>query len=122
MQLEESNNTLRKDVENLSKEKTDLSQELRTQEEGNVFAFSPIDMQRRPRANSHFVLSEYEAQKEEISNSIRAQYEKSLANERTLKTQVNVLLFTGASCRRHALLSSSTSPYSFRPSTSWLRS
>ncbi|XP_011485318.1 rho-associated protein kinase 1 isoform X2 [Oryzias latipes] len=62
-QLEESNNTLRKDVENLSKEKTDLSQELRTQEE------------------------EYEAQKEEISNSIRAQYEKSLANERTLKTQ-----------------------------------
>uniref|UniRef100_A0A8C7YC50 Rho-associated protein kinase n=1 Tax=Oryzias sinensis TaxID=183150 RepID=A0A8C7YC50_9TELE len=61
--LEESNNTLSKDVENLSKEKTDLSQELRTQEE------------------------EYEAQKEEISNSIRAQYEKTLANERTLKTQ-----------------------------------
>uniref|UniRef100_A0A8C8DSR7 Rho-associated protein kinase 1 n=1 Tax=Oryzias sinensis TaxID=183150 RepID=A0A8C8DSR7_9TELE len=56
--LEESNNTLSKDVENLSKEKTDLSQEL-----------------------------QYEAQKEEISNSIRAQYEKTLANERTLKTQ-----------------------------------
>ncbi|KAF6723822.1 Rho-associated protein kinase 1 [Oryzias melastigma] len=61
--LEESNNTLSKDVESLSKEKTDLSQELNTREE------------------------EYKAQKEETENALRAQYEKILSNERTLKTQ-----------------------------------
>lgn len=61
--LEESNKTLTKDVENLSKEKTDLSEKLQTQEE------------------------EYEAQKEEIANTIKANYEKVLNTERTLKTQ-----------------------------------
>uniref|UniRef100_A0A673A429 Rho-associated protein kinase n=1 Tax=Sphaeramia orbicularis TaxID=375764 RepID=A0A673A429_9TELE len=61
--LEESNKTLTKDVENLSKEKTELSEKLHTQEE------------------------EYAAQKEEITNSIKATYEKVLNTERTLKTQ-----------------------------------
>uniref|UniRef100_A0AAQ5Y827 Rho-associated protein kinase 1 n=1 Tax=Amphiprion ocellaris TaxID=80972 RepID=A0AAQ5Y827_AMPOC len=58
--LEESNKTLTKDVENLSKEKTELNEKLRTQEE---------------------------AQKEEIANTIKANYEKVLNTERTLKTQ-----------------------------------
>uniref|UniRef100_A0A3Q1GF55 Rho-associated protein kinase n=2 Tax=Acanthochromis polyacanthus TaxID=80966 RepID=A0A3Q1GF55_9TELE len=61
--LEESNKTLTKDVENLSKEKTELNEKLRTQEE------------------------EYAAQKEEITNTIKANYEKVLNTERTLKTQ-----------------------------------
>ncbi|KAG8014237.1 Rho-associated protein kinase 1, partial [Nibea albiflora] len=61
--LEESNKTLTKDVENLSKEKSELSEKLRGQEE------------------------EYMAQKEEIANTIKANYEKVLNNERTLKTQ-----------------------------------
>lgn len=39
-QLEESNKTLTKDVDNLSKEKTDLSEKLQTQEEGTVLAVS----------------------------------------------------------------------------------
>ncbi|XP_077413195.1 rho-associated protein kinase 1 isoform X1 [Vanacampus margaritifer] len=61
--LEESYKTLTKDVEILAKEKTELSEKLRTQEE------------------------EYAAQKEEITNSIKANYEKVLNTERTLKTQ-----------------------------------
>ncbi|XP_053485928.1 rho-associated protein kinase 1 isoform X2 [Ictalurus furcatus] len=61
--LEESNKTLTKDVENLSKEKGELDEKLQSQEE--VF----------------------EAQREEISNAIKANYEKILNQERTLKTQ-----------------------------------
>uniref|UniRef100_A0A3B4A0F4 Rho-associated protein kinase 1 n=1 Tax=Periophthalmus magnuspinnatus TaxID=409849 RepID=A0A3B4A0F4_9GOBI len=61
--LEESNKTLTKDVENLSKEKAELSDKLQTQEEV------------------------YEGQKEEIANSLKANYEKVLNTERTLKTQ-----------------------------------
>ncbi|KAM6918728.1 rho-associated protein kinase 1 isoform 2-T2 [Xenentodon cancila] len=61
--LEESNKTLTKDVEILSKEKMELKEKLRVQEE------------------------EYSAQKEEISNAIKANYEKILNTERTLKTQ-----------------------------------
>ncbi|XP_040910990.1 rho-associated protein kinase 1 isoform X2 [Toxotes jaculatrix] len=61
--LEESNKTLTKDVENLSKEKAELTEKLHTQEE------------------------EYAAQKEEITNTIKANYEKVLSTERTLKTQ-----------------------------------
>uniref|UniRef100_UPI003AAF0E46 rho-associated protein kinase 1 isoform X2 n=1 Tax=Centroberyx gerrardi TaxID=166262 RepID=UPI003AAF0E46 len=61
--LEESNKTLTKDVENLSKEKAEIDEKLHTQEE------------------------EYVAQKEEIANTIKANYEKSLNTERTLKTQ-----------------------------------
>ncbi|XP_028448589.1 rho-associated protein kinase 1 isoform X2 [Perca flavescens] len=61
--LEESNRTLTKDVENLSKEKAELNEKLSTQEE------------------------EYAAQKEEIANTIKANYEKVLYTERTLKTQ-----------------------------------
>uniref|UniRef100_A0A669F0M7 Rho-associated protein kinase 1 n=1 Tax=Oreochromis niloticus TaxID=8128 RepID=A0A669F0M7_ORENI len=58
--LEESCKTLTKDVENLSREKTELSEKLRIQDE---------------------------AQKEEIEKSIKANYEKVLYTERTLKTQ-----------------------------------
>lgn len=36
LQLEESNKTLTKDVENLSKEKSELNEKLCTQEEGTV--------------------------------------------------------------------------------------
>uniref|UniRef100_A0A671XTN3 Rho-associated protein kinase 1 n=1 Tax=Sparus aurata TaxID=8175 RepID=A0A671XTN3_SPAAU len=61
--LEESNKTLTKDVENLSKEKAELNEKLNAQEE------------------------EYAAQKEEIANTIKANYEKVLNTERTLKTQ-----------------------------------
>ncbi|XP_017326505.1 rho-associated protein kinase 1 isoform X3 [Ictalurus punctatus] len=61
--LEESNKTLTKDVENLSREKGELDEKLQSQEE--VF----------------------EAQREEISNAIKANYEKILNQERTLKTQ-----------------------------------
>ncbi|XP_049338797.1 rho-associated protein kinase 1 isoform X2 [Astyanax mexicanus] len=61
--LEDSNKTLTKDVETLSREKAELDEKLRSQED------------------------EYSAQKEEISNSIKANYEKILNTERTLKTQ-----------------------------------
>uniref|UniRef100_A0AAQ4RKN1 Rho-associated protein kinase 1 n=1 Tax=Gasterosteus aculeatus aculeatus TaxID=481459 RepID=A0AAQ4RKN1_GASAC len=61
--LEESNNTLTKAVENLSKEKTDLSEKFSSLEE------------------------DYAAEKEEISNTIKSNYEKILNTERTLKTQ-----------------------------------
>uniref|UniRef100_A0A8C9ZJR4 Rho-associated protein kinase 1 n=1 Tax=Sander lucioperca TaxID=283035 RepID=A0A8C9ZJR4_SANLU len=56
--LEESNRTLTKDVENLSKEKAELNEKLK-----------------------------YVAQKEELANTIKANYEKVLNTERTLKTQ-----------------------------------
>ncbi|XP_023190971.1 rho-associated protein kinase 1 isoform X1 [Xiphophorus maculatus] len=62
-QLEESNKTLTKDVEHLSKNNTELSEKLHLQEE------------------------EYLSQKEEIMASVKANYEKVLQTERTLKTQ-----------------------------------
>uniref|UniRef100_A0A6Q2X886 Rho-associated protein kinase n=1 Tax=Esox lucius TaxID=8010 RepID=A0A6Q2X886_ESOLU len=61
--LEESNKTLTKDVENLSKEKAEMDEKLRTQKE------------------------EYVSQQEEVANAIKANYEKVLSTERTLKTQ-----------------------------------
>ncbi|XP_064202990.1 rho-associated protein kinase 1 [Anguilla rostrata] len=61
--LEESNKTLTKDVENLSKEKAELDEKIRLQEE------------------------EYANQKEETTNLVKAHYEKVLNTERTLKTQ-----------------------------------
>lgn len=39
-------------------------------------------------------MTEYEAQKEEIANTIKANYEKVLNTERTLKTQVKMQLFS----------------------------
>ncbi|XP_052466704.1 rho-associated protein kinase 1 isoform X1 [Carassius gibelio] len=62
-QLEESNKTLTKDVEILSKEKTELNERLQAQEE------------------------EFNAEKEELTNTVKANYEKALNIERTLKTQ-----------------------------------
>uniref|UniRef100_W5M1U6 Rho-associated protein kinase 1 n=1 Tax=Lepisosteus oculatus TaxID=7918 RepID=W5M1U6_LEPOC len=62
-QLEETNKTLTKDVENLSKEKTELSEKMRVQEEVSA------------------------TEKEELTNSVKAYYEKILNTERTLKTQ-----------------------------------
>lgn len=41
-----------------------------------------------------FFLIEYAAQKEEIANTIKANYEKVLNTERTLKTQVKMNLFS----------------------------
>lgn len=61
--LEESNKTLTKDVENLSKEKAELNEKLRT-----------LD-------------GVYAAEKEDLTNTIKATYEKVLNTERTLKTQ-----------------------------------
>ncbi|KAJ8337355.1 hypothetical protein SKAU_G00385750 [Synaphobranchus kaupii] len=61
--LEESNKTLTKDVENLSKEKAELDEKLHIQGE------------------------EYASQKEEITNAVKATYDKVLNTERTLKTQ-----------------------------------
>lgn len=39
-------------------------------------------------------LTEYVAQKEEIANTIKANYEKILNTERTLKTQVKICLLS----------------------------
>lgn len=39
-------------------------------------------------------MTEYVAQKEEIANAIKANYEKVLKTERTLKTQVKMQLFS----------------------------
>ncbi|XP_039610653.1 rho-associated protein kinase 1 isoform X2 [Polypterus senegalus] len=61
--LEESNKTLTKDVENLTKEKADLNEKVKTQ------------------------LEEFEREKEELSTSVKNNYEKILNTERTLKTQ-----------------------------------
>ncbi|XP_065484420.1 rho-associated protein kinase 1 isoform X3 [Caloenas nicobarica] len=61
--LEETNNTLTKDVDLITKENSEISEKMKKQEE------------------------EYKMKKEEEINNIRMYYEKSLNNERTLKTQ-----------------------------------
>lgn len=91
MQLEESNNTLTKDVENLSKEKAELIEKLRVQEEGILKLLNVIALFYFQSVTSNIVsfsLEEYEAQKEEYTNAIKASYEKTLCTERTLKIQV----------------------------------
>uniref|UniRef100_A0A671RQK6 non-specific serine/threonine protein kinase n=1 Tax=Sinocyclocheilus anshuiensis TaxID=1608454 RepID=A0A671RQK6_9TELE len=62
-QLEESNKTLTKDAEILSKEKAELNERLQAREE------------------------EFAAEKEELASTVKANYEKALNIERTLKTQ-----------------------------------
>uniref|UniRef100_A0A8C2B9R4 Rho-associated protein kinase 1 n=1 Tax=Cyprinus carpio TaxID=7962 RepID=A0A8C2B9R4_CYPCA len=62
-QLEESNKTLTKDAEILSKEKAELNERLQAREE------------------------EFAAAKEELASTVKANYEKALNIERTLKTQ-----------------------------------
>ncbi|XP_048867907.1 rho-associated protein kinase 1 isoform X1 [Brienomyrus brachyistius] len=62
-QLEETNKNLTKDVDNLAKEKAELEQKLSAKE------------------------TEFAAQQEELTNSTKANYEKMLYTERTLKTQ-----------------------------------
>ncbi|KAM6135435.1 rho-associated protein kinase 1 isoform 2-T2 [Pterocles gutturalis] len=61
--LEETNNTLTKDVDLITKENSEISEKIKKQEE------------------------EYKMKKEEEINNIRMHYEKSLNTERTLKTQ-----------------------------------
>ncbi|NP_001186377.2 rho-associated protein kinase 1 [Gallus gallus] len=61
--LEETNSTLTKDVDLVTKENSEMSEKMKKQEE------------------------EYKLKKEEEINNIRMQYEKSINNERTLKTQ-----------------------------------
>ncbi|XP_005446239.2 rho-associated protein kinase 1 [Falco rusticolus] len=61
--LEETNNTLTKDVDLITKENSEISEKIKKQEE------------------------EYEIKKEEEINNIRMHYEKSINTERTLKTQ-----------------------------------
>ncbi|XP_042689826.1 rho-associated protein kinase 1 isoform X1 [Centrocercus urophasianus] len=61
--LEETNSTLTKDVDLITKENSEISEKMKKQEE------------------------EYKLKKEEEINNIRMQYEKSINNERTLKTQ-----------------------------------
>ncbi|KAM9223251.1 rho-associated protein kinase 1 [Leptosomus discolor] len=61
--LEETNNTLTKDVDLITKENSDISEKMKKQEE------------------------EYKIKKEEEINNIRMHYEKSINTERTLKTQ-----------------------------------
>lgn len=98
LQLEESNKTLTKDVEILSKEKAELNEKLHVQEEGTVPSLTFMSLccimimllyKRRL-----FFLTEYAVQKEEITNIIKANYEKVLNTERTLKTQVKMHLFS----------------------------
>ncbi|KFV79960.1 Rho-associated protein kinase 1, partial [Struthio camelus australis] len=61
--LEETNNTLTKDVDLITKENSEISEKIKKQEE------------------------EYKMKKEEEINNIRMHYEKSISTERTLKTQ-----------------------------------
>ncbi|XP_031468716.1 rho-associated protein kinase 1 isoform X2 [Phasianus colchicus] len=61
--LEETNSTLTKDVDLITKENSEISEKMKKQEE------------------------EYKLKKEEEINNIRMQYEKSINTERTLKTQ-----------------------------------
>ncbi|KAM9022417.1 rho-associated protein kinase 1 isoform 2-T2 [Ara ararauna] len=61
--LEETNNTLTKDVDLITKENSEISEKIKKQEE------------------------EYKVKKEEEINNIRMHYEKSISTERTLKTQ-----------------------------------
>ncbi|KAM4685668.1 rho-associated protein kinase 1 isoform 1-T1 [Amazona ochrocephala] len=61
--LEETNNTLTKDVDLITKENSEISEKIKKQEE------------------------EYKIKKEEEINNMRMYYEKSISNERTLKTQ-----------------------------------
>ncbi|XP_027531381.1 rho-associated protein kinase 1 isoform X3 [Neopelma chrysocephalum] len=61
--LEETNNTLTKDVDLITKENTEINEKFKKQEE------------------------DYKMKKEEEINNIRMHYEKSINNERTLKTQ-----------------------------------
>ncbi|XP_074677190.1 rho-associated protein kinase 1 [Strix aluco] len=61
--LEETNNTLTKDVDLITKENSEISEKIKKQEE------------------------EYKTKKEEEINNIRMHYEKSINTERTLKTQ-----------------------------------
>ncbi|XP_065686393.1 rho-associated protein kinase 1 isoform X3 [Patagioenas fasciata] len=61
--LEETNSTLTKDVDLITKENSEISEKMKKQEE------------------------EYKMKKEEEINNIRTHYEKSLNTERTLKTQ-----------------------------------
>ncbi|KAM9387125.1 rho-associated protein kinase 1 isoform 2-T2 [Phaethornis superciliosus] len=61
--LEETNNTLTKDVDLITKENSELSEKIKKQEE------------------------EYKIKKEEEINNIKMHYEKSISTERTLKTQ-----------------------------------
>lgn len=92
-QLEESNKTLTKDVEILSKEKSELSERLRNQEGGNFFSQWFMDYLHNL---IHFLIGflcsvwfpAFAADKEEVANSVKANYEKALNIERTLKTQV----------------------------------
>ncbi|KAM6104634.1 rho-associated protein kinase 1 isoform 1-T1 [Theristicus caerulescens] len=61
--LEETNNTLTKDVDLITKENSEISEKIKKQEE------------------------DYKMKKEEEINNIRMHYEKSINTERTLKTQ-----------------------------------
>ncbi|XP_054045699.1 rho-associated protein kinase 1 isoform X1 [Rissa tridactyla] len=61
--LEETNTTLTKDVDLITKENSEISEKIKKQEE------------------------EYKVKKEEEINNIRMHYEKSISTERTLKTQ-----------------------------------
>ncbi|XP_074879202.1 rho-associated protein kinase 1 [Buteo buteo] len=61
--LEETNNTLTKDVDLITKENSEINEKIKKQEE------------------------EYKIKKEEEINTIRMHYEKSINTERTLKTQ-----------------------------------
>ncbi|KFP03852.1 Rho-associated protein kinase 1, partial [Calypte anna] len=61
--LEETNNTLTRDVDLITKENSEISEKIKKQEE------------------------EYKIKKEEEINNIKMHYEKSISTERTLKTQ-----------------------------------
>ena len=83
-------------METLSKEKSELDDKIRSQTEGSYVRPAPpvrLMSLRSLHGASHSTSSphtsaEYEAQKEETTNAIKANYEKVLNTERTLKTQV----------------------------------
>lgn len=82
-------------MENLSKEKADLNEKLRAQEEGAVLSLTFMS------ASCVIIilfkltllsLTEYAAQAEEFANTVKS-HEKTLNTERTLKTQVHLYLY-----------------------------
>lgn len=91
-------------MENLSKEKAELSEKLHAQEEGTVLSLTLMFLCYNyvgVQAVSVFFSTEYVAQKDEITNAIKANYEKILNTERTLKTQVKIQLFWSEGICKH---------------------
>lgn len=105
LQLEEANRTLTSDVANLANEKEELNNKLKEVQE-RMYSLNQMQLNENSiifNSTASFVMNfncflffnyiaaEITKLKEEEANigNIKAQYEKQLLNERTLKTQVS---------------------------------